>query len=697
MSKCRECYARGAACVDQDKVPVSLSRPVHASPKHDENKPQAYSLRERVARLEDFIETYLLKDHMADARNHLDQQPTESHPPAVLSNPKPTSHTRNTTAANADAVALGPTPSETTTPSTEQSPVLSLFNNHVFTQVETLTGPVETNPSFDPARFELLNLLPHEPDLNTLVHLSLEWWNLAPYRFPELLDCPNAGELKRELSEKFARPNPGETAKVLLWTLISAERLPRDVFQDATAIATLASRILPAIDRAVLFNDKVATTLPGIECLMSLSRYYCNLGQLRKAWHLSRRALEYSISAGLYCVSSKTSSNQSSRHLQVWQAACYRDRYLSMVLGLPYGVSDSYLYQPPESPASHSGQIAARFYSSVTSIIGQVIDRNQTSPADAIVVTLKIDHELESMVNGMDNHWWSLSSFDSYTRQENLERIEAYFIRHFIRAFLHLPFMLKFPGQGMSQFSYDATVESARQALVAYRLLRVDLGLDPYLCISSDFKAFVMLVLLVLHLLGQKNDPSPRYIADQNDKDWAVVDDIKSIFLQASKDERNTVAKQAIPVLEVLLRARGTEKGPCPYGFERGRWCKVTIPCFGEITVRPGKKMVGSGGCPYQTCTTSTPTIAAAAHLPVDQAPPAAVALDHSDAVPDSLGYDTVFMSLGNVVSLPHDDWRTDDTQFTGMLPEDSWTMPVATAGLSDLQQEWDLDFFGPP
>ncbi|KAK4941227.1 hypothetical protein LTR10_018763 [Elasticomyces elasticus] len=108
--KCKECYARGAPCVDQDKVPVSVSRPLPSSSKHsgDEVKPQSYSLRERVARLEDFIETYLLEEDnlvTADARSGLREHRTSGPGEQPLGTPLDSEHDLRQE-DNVDAVAL---------------------------------------------------------------------------------------------------------------------------------------------------------------------------------------------------------------------------------------------------------------------------------------------------------------------------------------------------------------------------------------------------------------------------------------------------------------------------------------------------------------------------------------------------------------------------------------------------------------
>jgi hypothetical protein len=594
--------------------------------------------------------------------------------------------------------------------------VLNLFNNNILVQIGRTENPfVPEMPTsgtgielstFDPTRFELLTLLPPEPDLNILVELSNNWWNVSPHRFPELFDHTNIVDLRSELSRKLSLPNPAETAKILLWTLISAERLSRDrlhdsTFRDPTAIAGLGSHVLPAIEKAVVFNDEVATTLPGIECLILLSRYYCNLGKLRKAWNFSRRALEYSISAGLHHFSTTTQAtntphDQSSRKLRIWHSICYRDRYISMVLGLPYGIADSCLRGPGTGVLDQHKQNTTKFYVTISSIIGRIIDRNQKLSDDTLLPTLQIDQEFEDLFNNMDAQWWTAASLASYTRDENFQRIEAHFLGHFIRALLHLPFMLNFSNKGMTQFSYNTTVESSRRALVAYRLLRVELGLDPYMCTTIDFQVFVMSTLMILHLLGQHDDRSSSYTPEQNDWDWKSVADTTDILREAAKDSRNSVAKQAVTVLAMLLRAKYHD-GPCPYGFDRGRRCKITIPCFGEITLAPGKKGPRCLGECQDTIGPSSLFSAPQGVGSIERALDQSIVPDDVNNIGEPLNFDTLTMTLGNVVALPNVNWTNDNTQPPGTATgANQWQSPGAPNFSSDLMQEWDLDFFGP-
>ncbi|KIW12207.1 hypothetical protein PV08_09483 [Exophiala spinifera] len=728
--KCEECYARGATCVEQGKVPAqAVLAPTRAGKSPGSHRdPSAYSLRERVARIEAFIESSLKgqnsvvpSEHSSDESNQRAGSPKDR---------TPGEQTELSTARSA-----------------EDSAVLSLFNNSIITRVhqqqetsirsETLPSS-QTNSTFDPTRYSLLNLLPVEPDLNTLIDLSQDWWRRAPHRFPELFESHVPTDIRTELSRKLSLPDPTETIKVTLWTLISAERLSPDIFQkptfdDPAAIVNLSSQVLPAIERFVLQNDEAARTLEGLECLLLLSGYYCNIGKLRKSWHICRRALEYAVSEGLHrglsLIRSTDLTPQGAeyRHAHLWQSICFRDRYLSMILGLPYGIPSSYLWTQNPQASTADEQHGHKFYSFMASIVSQVIDRNhQSLSEDTWLTTLKIDQELEGHVKRMDRmdpRWWDFSSeaLSVYSREANLERFEAHTLKHFIRALLHLPFMLKSTGRGLYQYSYDTTVGSSLQGLATYKVLRVDLALDPYLCTTFDFQAFIMSVLLTLHLITQYQGEGSKPTRE-DDAAWDVVRNTTKILQQASQDARdsNAVSKQAVPVLQMLMRAARPDRsgGPCPYGFDTGVSCKVTIPCFGEIKIAPGKRgprclvdcprtktstsTIGFNGVPVG----STSEGADVSSTPMPMPMPVPMPMPTESARPaDAAEYDHMIMSLDNVVAFPRLAWgwgndmvdyHPTQAEMPNVTPDAwTWTGNGLSVG-SDLQQEWDLDFFGP-
>ncbi|KAH0838988.1 hypothetical protein FOPE_05322 [Fonsecaea pedrosoi] len=614
-SRCEECYARGTPCVAQSQSPKTTSVINTASTKADGNSEEAkYSLRERVARLEDFVQNYL--SHESSFKS---------------SNSRQSHNTLDNHSAYTDPRTDGGTPTSTNDPSAS-NPILSLFDNDIITQAyhtthSSLAQAVARTepPAFHPGRYELLLLLPHDPDLDTLISLSEDWWNSAPHRFPELFDREEttAENWRSVLNRKLSLANPAETAKVLLWALISAERLSEEVFQGGTfrdpgALATLESRIIPAINRAVVFQDDITTTLPGIECLVLLARYHCNHGRLQKAWHLSRRALEYAISIGLNRAASIkqspiTPGQSLGRQIEVWEAVCFLDRYISMILGLPYGVRHPYpdLRVGNVKTMQSTSPQATFFYAAMSSIIGQIIDRNQEPLDDSVLFlrTLKIDQELKEVMDNMNTVQWDVDprSSDPPTR-EAFERIEAHFLMNFIQALLHLPLMLKCIGKqdkGAFEFSFGASLKSSRHALVAYKYLRVGLRLDRYLCAMLDFQAFTLSVLLTLHLLSQRtgnnseSNSGSHTSGGQDERDWKSVTDIAEILRAESTDNhKSIVATQAVAILDVLFDARGNvgehidlrPQSESDGSEDCGNHIKMTIPCFGDITFTRGTK-----------------------------------------------------------------------------------------------------------
>ena len=425
---------------------------------------------------------------------------------------------------------------------------------------------------------------------------------------------------------KLALPNPAETAKVLIWIVISVESLTSHPlisfnFRDPESLATVSQRILPAIDRLVLCNDEIATTLPGIECLILLSRYHCNLARFRKAWHLCRRALDHCISLELGHLTRQADVriDGTSSVVGVFQAACFLDRYLSLILGLPSGAHQEQLKaaETATQSAETSSPEAENFYSSMTSIMSQIIDRNQNASEDSqsLLLTLRIHQQMKHVNKDMNVRTWEndLRITNPHV-PEPTERIEAYFLFHFIQTLLHLPSMMKCLGDGNKaehQFSSETARRSARQALIAYIFLRVQLNLDPYLCTVFDFQAFTMAQVLTLHILSKEYEGSTitqteQDLEEQNQRDWKYISSVTDVLHQASQNQQTQVAEQALIAMDLLRRAGGrAEAGDSSCTRSKsdgGDGCRarIIVPCLGEIGVTQGIKGIGclcGGSC----------------------------------------------------------------------------------------------------
>lgn len=105
---------------------------------------------------------------------------------------------------------------------------------------------------------------------------------------------------------------------------------------------TTMSLVVKTASRLVTSNDELLDTLEGIECLMIESMYHNNAGHLRRAWLINRRAMAFAQLMGLHtgdCRSTKILKKDTRSRIgpeYMWFRIVASDRYLSLMLGLPY-------------------------------------------------------------------------------------------------------------------------------------------------------------------------------------------------------------------------------------------------------------------------------------------------------------------------------------------------------------------------
>ena len=94
---------------------------------------------------------------------------------------------------------------------------------------------------------------------------------------------------------------------------------------------------LKVVNKLVLADDELAGTIDGIECLSLLSKHDSNKGRVRRAWISTRRGVLFGQLLGLHRHSKTYAPEVAQRRESVWRAVYQGDRYMSLVLGLPYG------------------------------------------------------------------------------------------------------------------------------------------------------------------------------------------------------------------------------------------------------------------------------------------------------------------------------------------------------------------------
>ncbi|KAJ4301152.1 hypothetical protein N0V90_003242 [Kalmusia sp. IMI 367209] len=600
---CSECFARGSRCIDQE----------HADPEvvvdHRKN------LRERVSRLEALVDSLLEeKTERSGSVSDRDTSSLFSKTPNVVTKDAfpPTPLSSEASSSILREVQRAPTDRG------HHVPILSVFEDALNDAEERIKARMEphrkdsnntatslerytlsyTNPGDvmdhsdnsigqqakkERAKQALLAMLPPYNQLNKILTTNSEWWQTWRRK------CSGTSSTDETLpqfaSKALAQGNIGALGTVVLAVGICSD--------DEKEV----ERYIEAIDRWVLADDEYSATLEGMELLILKSKWYADVGQPRRAWLAYRKGLMYTQLMGLH--RKRTSS---AAHESIWWALYHGDRFLSLLLGLPYGISDAHCdLTLPEIP---NGPYMAplTFINKVSILAGKVIDRNQGVAEQSFAWALQLDQELEDLYKRLDPAWLEYSELlaDIESNAAELrERLMAQMVYHQIRVYLHLPFMLKSAVNSRFTYSRTACVNGSREVLRLYQALRTGEVQPLYECKAVDFIGFTSAVLIVLGLFNYGATNTPMNPKDR-EEDVRLIEISIDIFRRASSEKGGKVALQSAEVLEKMLnkfknefgRPAGAKCEPTELDDECSGMTEFVIPYFGTLHIRRGDRPV---------------------------------------------------------------------------------------------------------
>lgn len=585
---CNECYARGSTCIDQEHGDMQT----YAASTSEQS---SYSLRERVSQLEDLVKQVLhrLPERAEETptTNEQDKSQVDTQAAEVLKSLK--SSLRRADAVLEESLLL---PGGLR----DDAPALTLFDNEVITRKES--QPVVSRAQYNKSKAlitALNQLLPSPHDLEIILQNSHEWWVIWRKMFPEITDS-RCESIKESVSHSLRSEKPAELAKIMLCIAIGVHQLPENfdwsILQMKEEPAELMERYIATVDRLITSDDEIAATLEGIECMMLEAKYHVNMGRPRRAWLLFHRGIAFSQLLGFHRLAAqpKTSSPQYQRQVNIWSHLILGDRYLSLLLGLPYSVSDAFV-----APYISGGHIAGAntgeiFVSKMIPVVTKMNDRNQSITPMGYSATLRLDQDLEELHNSQDPGWWSTDLLPNTPPEVHFDRLQAQFFYHQAKLLLHMPFMLRSSTDKRYQYSHSTALDASREMIRIYDALRSNTAVGPFICKLIDFQSFTAAMLLLLNLCGysqqhRAHSAQPDHEQDQKDSD--LIDHTISLLKDASKEAGGVVAAQSAQALEMLARVRQgcTEREMKECVTET---CQVSIPYFGTISIGVGKKFV---------------------------------------------------------------------------------------------------------
>ena len=497
----------------------------------------------------------------------------------------------------------------------DSAPVLSLFNNSILSRCQdddedqrpaTPSIPEsEAISKLEPTRRALLALFPSQTTLTAILDESQAWWYATQAMFPEIYGPECGSSIHQFIADSKASGSVQKITKALLCIVIGLQEAPPNMNLDlrpSKNIVELTTKYMNVIDEVVISNDELVGTIDGIECLYLYAKIEMNNGRIRRTWISTRRAMSFAQLLGFHMTqnsaraSSKTQAG-ALRGQSLWKALYHTDRFVSLLLGLPYAAPDIPCTMPNEgAPAMPDSYFTSNAYAAViplterpyllklASIIGHVIDRNQSLPSeDTLPQTVKVEGELTALAAWMPSSWWDLKNIPKEDVPDQLYiRLLPQFWHHQTRTLLHLPFMLRAATDRRYEYNRIAALESAREMVQTYIIFRPSQGFSSCVCKVVDFQVFTAAMVLVLNLLSTSQSSSAR---DQEDavKDEELVTITHDLLHRASLETEGGVTTQAARALKMFCRARADR---CPADQKSAR---LVIPYFGSVIFEPGK------------------------------------------------------------------------------------------------------------
>lgn len=596
---CNGCVSRGTECVDQEYGDGRLSA---ADKRKKAREKELGGLISQVLRnMEENGGASSLGESEMTAAEALKRLQSELLPSTITA--ADVSADRGTTMDSIMPESIHP--SHSAAHRFEKAPILSLFDNAVLNHDENgfaqtggpqVAGTGEYQPVIDKNSRVLKAvraLVPNTNDLTLILQVSQVWSLQWQKNFPDILgaksDTLEPSQVQSVLEYIYRTLESDKVAdvvRILLCLALSLQQLPGGF--ECTRMNLPASPedlqdyYLTSVETLLAPDEGIACTCDGLACMLLQAQFYIYTGKPRKAWLIFRRAVSFAHLLGLHRQlgnhAEEIPNQQRSLWLYIWQS----ERYLSLILGLPYATatSDENLKLLENDTTGFSGSF--RFLLRLGIILGHVIDRNQSPTNMDYPATVKIDQELEDCKTLMPPGCLEAVPPAGWPLEKLYDMTSCKFMYHNARKLLHLPFMLKTSTDPRYRFSRLATLESSRAMIEACQVMRNVERPVLTVCNIVDFQTFTAGMIILIDLLGY-SQYSSEHDTEQEKKDWEMVLELTRNFKRLSEEKPCSVATQAAGVLEDLCNARGRHPDTSQEVYE------AILPYFGKIRIGRGK------------------------------------------------------------------------------------------------------------
>lgn len=303
-----------------------------------------------------------------------------------------------------------------------------------------------------------------------------------------------------------------------------------------------AKRFVDVAFHLVISQENLVASLDGLETLMLQGCYYATIGEFRTSWAIQRRAANIALAIDLPRL-----AETSTRAERLWFQIAFSDRFLSLILGVPFVVDNDSFASTDKLASVAPAHRLERIHGLMA---GRIITRNVrmqygwASPDDSFhhevyQETKSIDRYLKESTRLLPPTWWVMPSLDAVSDAEAMERtvrLLAQMHQYYLLVLLHQPYLIQSqePGFGTIDTSHSkATAASAsREVLSRYLMIRNYRRSPSYR--GLDEKAFVCsAMLLFAHLIGHGNGDS-NFLEHQRSHDLGIFERVIGLWKEIS-------------------------------------------------------------------------------------------------------------------------------------------------------------------
>ncbi|KAF2141489.1 uncharacterized protein K452DRAFT_210542, partial [Aplosporella prunicola CBS 121167] len=405
--------------------------------------------------------------------------------------------------------------------------------------------------------------MPPESEMEDIFRNRSDWWN----GWRQSLDLSWGEEEDATLEcfavRAFSSGHPSLLGNLLVCFAISAG----DHF-----------KYLPLVERWILNNDELAGSESGLQCLMGLGLVLLSIMQPRRAWHVYRKANTLLQLNGIH-----RECNRSKKIDSIFWQLFHADRWVSLIVGLPYSVSENLcnLKIPPVDAIPP----ATFHYRHFAVLTGRVIDCLQSINGLSLSTVTHIQEQMDRITSQLPPGYIDLSQTitcsDDTEKYMRLMRISHV---HQLKSLLHLPLFLRQDGdEDVREYSRKACVASSRVLLEAYLQIHAgSLFVNGITANLESFAAFTSAVILFFHLLGYGQSSFSKY--QQRSSNESTVRNDEQLIQRALEALKNGSTGRSALLCHccyTALEALVTSTRALTEGGVRN----VVLPFFGTVSV----------------------------------------------------------------------------------------------------------------